>query len=159
VDEHITNLAVEDALREWETVRRRRDDEGTRRRLADRRHQLFLLDQFRARLVERLNAERPSLPRLVLEEGAVEGAEVLKATAKRLILFAGEEARDVLWSSVPPPEIAALAERLRLVEPADRLALAILCRNAALPELAAGYLRSLEGTLLADVARDIFGQA
>jgi serine/threonine protein kinase len=158
VDEQISSLAVESALREWETVRRKREDPQVRRRLADQRHQLFLLDQFRARLVERLNARRPTLPGIALEDGALELVEVLKATSQRLILFSNDQARDVPWSSVPPSEVAAIAERIGLNEPADRLALGILCRHAGRPEVAERYLRSLEGTVLADLARDILEQ-
>ncbi len=158
VDEQITHLAVEDALREWETVKRKREDKGIRRRLADQRHQLFLLDQFRARLVERLNSGRPVLPRIALAEEVLEQAEVLKATANRLILFASDRARDVAWTSVPVEELAGLAETLGLAEPADRLALGILCRNAGLAVRAESCLASLEGTALADVARDLLGR-
>ena len=104
------------------------------------------------------SARRPTLPGIALEEGALELVEVLKATPQRLILFSDEQARDVPWTSVPPSEVAAIAERIGLNEPADRLALGILCRHARRPEVAERYLRSLEGTVLADLARDILEQ-
>ena len=159
VDHRLNRLDVGRAREEVERLKGRRSGSAIRRRLADRRHQVFLLEQFLARLVARLNAERPTLDRFPLEGESLEAVEILKATPQKLVIFHAEASREIPWTSVPPAQVVRLAETLKQVDPADRLALGILCRHSGLLEESARFMASLQGTLLADVARDIMDEA
>jgi serine/threonine protein kinase len=152
-DEPITQVDVDEALRKWEDLKRQGGPASPA--LADRPHQQFLLDQFRTRLMARLNAERPAFVRFETAGGVLEHVELLKSTAEGIYLFHDEEVRPLAWEALPPAQLATVAEVLRINDPADRLALAILCRRGRRADLAERYAASLEGTPLADVARDI----
>ncbi len=155
VDEEITHLRLEEAERQLEKLRGRRDTTRIRHRLADRRQQMAFVEQFRERLVERLNAARPTFARLELFSGPLENAEVLKATARKIYLLVGEAPREAEWSALPAAQVAAMAEAVGLASPADRLALGILCHHARLADRALGYLRSLAGTEYEEAARHV----
>jgi serine/threonine protein kinase len=155
VDEQISNGDLEEALKELHTVRLKRENLSARRRLADRRHQLFLLGQMRMRLVERINAVRPVLPRLEAGGEVWRDVELLKATPRMLVVFHDNRGREVPWTALAPSQVVELVERTGMEEPADRLALAILCRLAHFDGKAEGYFDGLRGTALEDLSREI----
>jgi serine/threonine protein kinase len=155
VDEQITNGDLDEALRELHTVRLKRESLTARRRLADRRHQLFLLGQMRVRLIERLNAVRPVLPRLEAGGEVWRDVEVLKATPRQLIVYHESRGREIPWTALAPSQVVELVERAEMREPADRLALAILCRHARFDAKAEACFEGLRGTALEDLAREI----
>jgi serine/threonine protein kinase len=155
VDEHITHLDVEGARRQWELLREKRDTTRVRHRLDDRRQQLLLVEQLRDRLVERLNAERPTFPELDLAGATLKNVEVLKATAKKLYLLESDRPRDAEWAQLPPAQVVAMAEALKMDAPEDRLALGVLCHHSRLAEQAARFLKSLGGTPFEEAARNV----
>jgi serine/threonine protein kinase len=155
VDEQISSGDLEEALRELHTVRLKRESLSARRRLENRRHQLQLLSQLRGRLIDRLNANRPVLPRLEVGGDVWKDVEVLKATPRMLVAYHDGRGREVPWTALPPGEVAEVVERAGMNEPADRLALAILCRLARREERAAAHFESLKGSPLEDLAREI----
>jgi hypothetical protein len=155
VDEQISSGDLEEALRELHTVRLKRESLSARKRLENRRHQLQLLSQLRARLIESLNANRPVLPRLEVGGDVWRDVEVLKATPRMLVVYHDGRGREVPWTALPPGEVAEVVERAGMNEPADRLALAILCRLARREERAAALFEGLKGSPLEDLAREI----
>ena len=155
VDEQISSGDLEEALKELHSVRLKRESVTARRRLAGRRHQLFLVTQMRSRLIERLNAVRPTLPRLEAGGEAWLQVEVLKATPRMLVLFHDDRGREVPWTALGPAQVVELAERAGMDEPADRLALALLCGLAGATERAERYYATLKGTPLEELAREI----
>jgi serine/threonine protein kinase len=155
VDEHMTRFDLEQALQETATLEKKRESERVQEHLADRRRQVTLLEQLRARLVGRLNAERPSFPEFRVAAETIQGLEVLKATAKKLYVLAGEQPRELAWSQIGPAQVVAMAGVMKLAEPEDRLALGVLCHHARLLEQAASFLQSLAGTPFEDEARRI----
>ena len=155
LDEHITQLRLEEAVEEAERLGRKRDDVRMKLRLADRQQQVAFVEQMRARLVQRINEKRPTVPSLKLPGETLEGVELLKATPRKVILMAGEASREVAWSEIPPGQIVHLAEFLGMRDPEDRLALGILCHHSRLVDSAVRYLTSLEDTPYREVARRI----
>ena len=99
------------------------------------------------------------LDRFPLNGGKLENAEVLKATPRKLVLYSNDAAHELPWSTIPPGQIVRVAETLKLVDPADRLALGILCLHSGLLEESARFMASLKGTLLEGIARDIMDEA
>ena len=114
-----------------------------------------LLEQLRERIVSALNAQRPAFSSFALDTETLKDVEVMKATPKKLYLLLGDSPRDVEWYRLPAPQVAAMAETVKLTGNDDRLALGILCHHAQLPTLAMRYLASLAGTPLADQAKRI----
>jgi serine/threonine protein kinase len=159
VDEEITHLRLEEAERQLEKLRGRRDTTRMRHRLADLRQQMAFVERFRGQLVERLNAARPTFPRLALFSGPLENVEVLKATPRKLYLLVGEVPREAEWSALPAAQVADMAEAVGLTSPADRLALGILCHHARQTDRARAYLESLAGTEYEEAARQVTGTA
>jgi serine/threonine protein kinase len=155
VDEQISTGDLEEALRELHTVRLKRESLSARRRLESRRHQLQLLSQMRVRLVDRLCSARPVLPRLEVGGDIWKDVEILKATTRMLVVYHDGRGREIPWTALPPGEVAEVVERADMNEPADRLALAILCRLARLDEKANRHFDSLKGSPLEDLAREI----
>ncbi len=155
VDEHMTRFDLEQALQETATLEKKRESGRVQEHLADRRRQVTLLEQLRARLVARLNAERPTFPEFRSSGEILKGLEVLKATPKKLYVLVGDQPRELPWSQVGPAQVAAVAESVKMTAPEDRLALGVLCHHAGLLEQAAVYLQSLEGTPFQEEARRI----
>lgn len=155
IDRRMTHMEVEAALQEYERLKQKREGTKVRNRLADRRQQLLLVEQMGRRLVEKINAARPTLPRLELHGETVENVEILKATPKRLFLLVGDDTRDVEWATVRPAQVIALAEAMELDGPEDRLAMGIICHHAKLVEQAVKYLTSLKGTTYEEAAQHI----
>jgi serine/threonine protein kinase len=159
VDEEITHLRLEEAERQLEKLRGRRDTTRMRHRLSDLRQQMAFVEGFRGRLVERLNVARPTFARLELFSGPLEGVEVLKATSRKIYLLVGEVPREAEWSAFPAAQVADMAEAVGLTAPADRLALGILCHHARQADRALAYLRSLAGTEYEEAARQVTATA
>lgn len=155
IDRRLTHMDVEEARQEYEKVKQRRDGTRIRDRLADRRQQLLLVEQMGRRLVDQMNARRPTFPELELHGETLPKVEVLKATPKRLYLLVGEQARDIEWSSVRPAQVIALAEAMGLRGDEDRLALGIICHHARLVDGAVKFLTSLRGTPYEEAAKHI----
>ncbi len=155
VDEQITQMRLDEAGRQAELLGQKRGDTRMRLRLADRQQQMVFLEQMRARLVERLNEKRPAFPKMKLLGEVLEGAEVLKATPKKIILLVGEGSREVTWSDFPAGQIVSMAEAMGMKEAEDRLALGILCHHSHIVDLAVVYLTSLDGTPYQAMARHI----
>jgi serine/threonine protein kinase len=155
VDEHITRLDLERALAETETIERKRDTTRIRERLEDRRRQVQLLDQLRAHLMERLNAQRPTFSELVLANETLENVEIMKATPKRIYVLENDRPHDVPWSLIPAEQVVSMCDAMKVEQPEDRLALGILCHHALLPTLALKYLTSLSGTPLDEEAKRV----
>lgn len=153
VDDHITRLDLARALQETETLGRKRDTTRIQQRLEDRRRQVQILEELRGRLVEKLNAKRPSFPEFETGSGSWKNVEVLKATASKLFVLVGESPRDVSWGQIPCPQVVLMAEAVGVTEPADRLALGALCHHARASSLALRYLTSLAGTPFEEDAR------
>jgi len=155
VDEQISSGDLEEALRELHTVRLKRESLSARRRLESRRHQLQLLAQLRTRLIERVNASRPVLPRLEVGGELWRDVELLKATPRMVVVYHDGRGREVPWTALPPGQLAEVVESAGMSEPADRLATAVLCRLARREEKAAALFESLKGSPLEDLAREI----
>jgi len=146
VDEHMTRMDLDLALRETETVARRREGTRVQDRLEDRRRQVEILRTLRERLVEKLNAVRPVFDSFEADGAVLKSVEILKATHARLYILAGESSRELAWSALSCSQVVAMAERASLKEPADRFALGILCHHGRAHSLALGFLSSLSGT-------------
>jgi serine/threonine protein kinase len=146
VDQHITSLNLDRAMAEAEALARKRDTTHVRLRLEERRQQVAFLEQFRARLVEQLNRQRPSLAGFKLGAEPLGDVEFLKATPKKVFLLAGDHAREAEWSAFEPGQIVELARTAGMESEEDRLALGILCHHARLGDLAVRFLTSLKGT-------------
>lgn len=155
LDEHITQLKLEEAVEEAERLGKKRDDVRMKLRLADRQQQVAFVEQMRARLVQRINEKRPTIPSLKFPGGTLEGVELLKATPRKIILMVGETSRELAWSEIPPGQIVNLAEFLGMRDAEDRLALGILCHHSRLVDSAVRYLTSLDDTPYKEVARRI----
>jgi serine/threonine protein kinase len=155
VEEHMTRFDLEAALKEAEKVQEKRDGSRIRHRLAERRNQVLFLEQFRTRLIQRLNAQRPGFVKFELVHEALEGVEILKATVKKIYLLVGDRPREVEWAQLRPIQVVSMAEAMTMTDPDDRLALGILCHHARLIEQAVRYLTSLAGTAHDDAAQHI----
>jgi serine/threonine protein kinase len=155
VDEHMTRFDLEQALQETATLEKKRESERVQEHLADRRRQVLLLEQLQARLVGRLNAERPTFPEFKIAAETIKGLEVLKATHKKLYVLAAELPRELPWSQIGTPQIVSMAQAMKLMEPEDRLALGILCHHARLLDQASTFLQSLFGSSFEAEARRI----
>jgi serine/threonine protein kinase len=153
VDDHITHLDLARALEETETLEKKRDTTRLRDRLDRRRRQVQLLEDLRTRLVERLNARRPSFQDFETSEGVWRDVEVLKATPSKIYLLAGDTPRDLTWAQIPCTQVVAMAEAAGVSEPVDRLALGSLCHHAHASSLALRFLTSLGGTPFEEEAR------
>jgi serine/threonine protein kinase len=153
VDDHITHLDLARALQETETLGKKRDTTRVRRRLDDRRRQVVILEELRARLVDKLNARRPNFSEFETTEGNWRGVEVLKATPSKLFVLVSDTPREVTWAQVPAPQVVLMAEAVGVTEAADRLALGVLCHHARASSLALRYLTSLAGTPFEEEAR------
>ncbi len=158
VDRNLTELRLQEAVDAAARIDPRGMGDVTKARVADRRRHAAEVAALHERLVHRLNALRPELPALELVSGSIAGAEVIKATAQRLIVFHKERTLEVPWTSLRPAQFVALVEAVGLDEPQDRLALLIYCRHARLAESAAVLARSLEGTPLAQAARALMAE-
>jgi serine/threonine protein kinase len=146
VDEHLTHLDLELALQETETLARKRDEKHVQERLADRRRQVQILTELRARLVEKLNAQRPVFESFEADGNVLSRVEILKATSQKIFVLVGDGTRDLQWSDLSSAQVVAMAESTGLREPEDRLALGVLCHHARSHSLALKYLGSLAGT-------------
>jgi hypothetical protein len=146
VDEHMTRMDLDSALRETETMARRRDGSRVKGRLEDRRRQVEILRTLRERLVEKLNAVRPVFDSFEADAAILKGVEILKATAAKLYVLAGDASRELAWSALSCSQVVAMAERVALKEPEDRFALGILCHHGRAHSLALRFLSSLSGT-------------
>jgi hypothetical protein len=104
-------------------------------------------------MVEKLNAMRPVLPRLELLEKAIEGAEILKVTEKKLVLFVSEKAVEVTWTAIRPSQILALARMCELSTAQDRLGTGIYCLKSGLLAEAKQELTQVLGTELEESAK------
>lgn len=155
VDEHITRMDLELALRETETLEKRRDATRVKDRLADRRRQVEILRALRERLVAKLNAARPVFETFEADAAILKGVEILKATASKLFVLIGESSRELAWSALSCPQVVAMAERVALKDDEDRFALGILCHHGRAHALALQYLSSLGGTPFDQEARRI----
>lgn len=122
---------------------------------SDRADERELLERLRARFIDRLDRERPKLLSLELEESHLSSVEVMKATPEKIFLLQDGCAVEAPWSSINPKEIFALAERLELTDPDDRLGLGLLFRRARRPELAIRCLKPLQGTPFEGAAAEI----
>ncbi len=120
----------------------------------DQRRQLRCLEDFRARMVAKINAMRPKVAKLELLDGTVlPGVELLRATRKMVVAFHRGQSIELAWAALKPVQLVALAaDVLKLGEPADRLALALYAINARLFEIAKAFLSSLDGTPLKPAA-------
>jgi len=155
LDDSITQFDLAGALKEADRLGKKIVDTKGRHWIADRRQQVALLEQFRDRLVERLNQQRPKLAVLNILRGSLPRVEVLKATPAKLVVFHAEKPMELAWSSLVPAQVVALAEAVSLNAPEDRLALGIFCRRARLAEQSAKLLTSLMGTPLESAARQV----
>jgi serine/threonine protein kinase len=155
VDSRMTSMELESALNEAADLERRRTDTRVRNWLADRRRQVQILDDFRKRLMDRINERRPRFTRLRLVEGVLQDVEFLKASEKTIVVFHGQKSVDLHWSSISLAQLVALAQSVDMNEEQDRLALGIICHHAGLLDLAKGFLESLFGGDLEPYAREI----
>ncbi len=155
VDEEITHLKLEEAIQAADKIMKKRDSTRIQHWIADRRRQVEFLHEFRNRLVDLLNAQRPSFAKFQLVRGALEGVEVLKATTKKLYVLMGDRPQDVDWAALPPVQVVDMAEAVKMQEPVDRLALGILCHHSRMIEPAVRYLTSLRGTPFEEAGRQI----
>jgi serine/threonine protein kinase len=153
VDDHITQMDLEKALKEADALEEARHESDVRHWVADRRKQVDTLEKFRARLVDRVNDKRPRLPLLKLVSGQLENVELLKATQKKLFVFVGDRSMELEWSSLSLAQVVGLAQAVGMNDPEDRLALSIICHHAGFVELKTGFLMSLMGTPLEAAAR------
>ena len=111
------------------------------------------VEGLKRKMVERMNAARPLLPRLELLEKAIENAEILKVTEKKLVLFVNEKAIEVTWIAIRPSQILALAQMCDLATPQDRLSVAIYCMKAGLLAEAKLEFTGVLGTELEESAK------
>jgi hypothetical protein len=155
VDSRMTSMELESALNEAADLERRRSDTRVRNWLADRRRQVKILEDFRKRLMDRINERRPRFTRLRLVEGVLQDVEFLKASEKTIVVFHGQKSVDLHWSSISLAQLVALAQSVDMNEEQDRLALGIICHHAGLLDLAKGFLESLFGGDLEPYAREI----
>jgi serine/threonine protein kinase len=155
IDGHITRFDLAQALVETREIARKRDTTRIRNRLDDRRRQVELLEQLRARIVVAINAQRPSFPRFLLIGQPLQEVEILKATPKKIYLLERDIPRDVDWSRLPAEQVVSMAEAVKVTGDEDRLALGVLCHHAQLAEVAMKYLSSLDGTPFQAEARRV----
>ncbi len=112
-------------------------------------------ERFRARLAQRVNEMRPHMPQLALARGSVSQADLVHATAHKVVVFSGEEARTLDWEQLAPSQIVALAELLEMKDTEDRLALGIFCYHLGLNNDAKRLCESLRGTSAEKTAAQI----
>jgi serine/threonine protein kinase len=155
IDTHITRFDIDQALAATQEIAEKRDGAHVQDRLADRRRQVLLLGHLRARLIGKLNAQRPLFSSFHLARETLARVEILKATPKKLYLLEGETSREVEWSALAVQQVVAMVEIVKMSDPEDRLALGILCHHARLIDLAIRYLNSLGGTPFEEEARRI----
>ncbi len=99
--------------------------------LKDPAQRTALLDAFRGRLAERLNARRPLVPEYPRETGPSAAVQILKVTPARIYLAFRGEVEAGNWPALATDRLIPLAEAAGAGEPDDRLALGLLKIRAA----------------------------
>ncbi len=99
--------------------------------LRDRAQQASVIEAFRGRLAERLNARHPVVPELPRESGTTDTVRVLKVTPSRIYLLFRGEVEVAPWTGLPSDQLIALAEAAGAGDPEDRLALGLMKLAAA----------------------------
>jgi serine/threonine protein kinase len=112
------------------------------------------MTRLRERVGQAADRARPKLEPLQLRTATLGAAEILKANSEKAVVFVDGHGADVLWAAFDPRQFVRIAEQgLAPLEPSDRFALGIYCRNAGLDAEARAFFAGLSGTPFESLAK------
>ncbi|MBI2931623.1 MAG: serine/threonine protein kinase [Planctomycetes bacterium] len=151
--EQITSFNLEEAFKEIGEPPQAYNPQDATALAEDGRLQAKCVEEFKDRMIERINAARPKVAKLQLLDRTVTNVELLRATRKMLVVFERGRSIEVIWAALRPAGLVGLAaDVLKMTDPPDRLALGVYCVNAQLKEIARQFFASLRGTPYAGAA-------
>jgi serine/threonine-protein kinase len=105
------------------------------------------IQAFKARLLEKVNSSRPTVPELPLGTRRIKDARVTRAKLDGCVFLSGGEADWASWSELGVEGVVSLARSCGVTErPEDRFGLALFCLSAGGRKEARELLETLKGT-------------
>jgi hypothetical protein len=152
LDAEIAVLNIEGARRGFRELAAATQDPVVRSWVESCLLEIGWVEALKTQMIERLNRQRPTVPKLELLDKAIENVEILKATERKIVIYSADKANEIPWAALRPQTIVALAEGVcGLTSPQDRLSLGIYCWKALLKTEAQRELTAALGTGLADL--------